>query len=414
MILGLFLLISILGLGLFLFTYEKRSSEEQSGGVSGKAFRQQYYCIDLSDTELNEVKKIDRESKIDNLNINSVRTKLETSPIDEEGYINFYNRKNETMQLWHTGEDKWGVSYIPIPGIDMYEIETSFEDAFGLLKRFAKEEVLRSSIKSKYDYRVHDLSNGFNKEWVKKYNLTVEDVLNKNDSYSFGSYSTKAKILRDGFGYSKEEARETIEKNYNFNEQDVLNRADLGNPDAYSATIDLLKNLYDYDLASAQLAAEWKMRNMLAELFNSKSVEEICLYNYEAVDKIESIPFIPDKAKKWLLQDLHGYTESEARDFVQTYEQETRNIKLNKDKRKIKQKIKELQGDIPSDSREPIPEDVQNQVWNRDGGKCVKCGSKEKLEFDHIIPFSKGGANTARNLQLLCEKCNRSKSNNIG
>ena len=65
-------------------------------------------------------------------------------------------------------------------------------------------------------------------------------------------------------------------------------------------------------------------------------------------------------------------------------------------------------------SREPIPQEIQDKVWNRDGGKCVKCGSREKLEFDHIIPFSKGGSNTYRNLQLLCEKCNRLKSNKIG
>lgn len=60
-----------------------------------------------------------------------------------------------------------------------------------------------------------------------------------------------------------------------------------------------------------------------------------------------------------------------------------------------------------------ISSSVQDRVWKRDEGKCVKCGSNEKLEFDHIIPFSKGGANTYRNIQLLCEKCNRSKSDNF-
>ena len=61
-----------------------------------------------------------------------------------------------------------------------------------------------------------------------------------------------------------------------------------------------------------------------------------------------------------------------------------------------------------------ISEEVRDSVWNRDGGKCVQCGSNENLEFDHIIPFSKGGANTKRNIQLLCESCNRAKSDNIG
>lgn len=64
--------------------------------------------------------------------------------------------------------------------------------------------------------------------------------------------------------------------------------------------------------------------------------------------------------------------------------------------------------------REPIPQDIMDQVWNRDGGKCVKCGSQENLEFDHIIPHSKGGANSYRNLQILCKKCNIEKSNKIG
>lgn len=59
--------------------------------------------------------------------------------------------------------------------------------------------------------------------------------------------------------------------------------------------------------------------------------------------------------------------------------------------------------------REPIPSNVRHEVWRRDQGRCVSCGSVERLEFDHLIPWSKGGSNTARNLQLLCEVCNRKK-----
>ena len=63
--------------------------------------------------------------------------------------------------------------------------------------------------------------------------------------------------------------------------------------------------------------------------------------------------------------------------------------------------------------RESISEAVRHEVWRRDGGACVDCGSRERLEFDHIIPFSKGGSNTARNLELRCEVCNRAKSDRI-
>jgi len=64
-------------------------------------------------------------------------------------------------------------------------------------------------------------------------------------------------------------------------------------------------------------------------------------------------------------------------------------------------------------SRERILDDVKVAVWRRDKGACVRCGSREKLEYDHIIPVSKGGSNTARNIELLCQKCNREKTNKI-
>ena len=67
-----------------------------------------------------------------------------------------------------------------------------------------------------------------------------------------------------------------------------------------------------------------------------------------------------------------------------------------------------------STRKRDISQGVKDKVWNRDGGKCTECGSNQDLEFDHIIPFSKGGANTYRNIQLLCEKCNRKKSDKIG
>ena len=64
-------------------------------------------------------------------------------------------------------------------------------------------------------------------------------------------------------------------------------------------------------------------------------------------------------------------------------------------------------------SRESIPDEVKIFVWQRDGGKCVNCSTNKTLEFDHIIPIALGGSNSARNLQILCENCNRSKGASI-
>ncbi|MDR0509756.1 MAG: HNH endonuclease [Rikenellaceae bacterium] len=72
----------------------------------------------------------------------------------------------------------------------------------------------------------------------------------------------------------------------------------------------------------------------------------------------------------------------------------------------------ELFGEQPK--RPPIPKEVVDAVYTRDGGRCVYCGSIQNIHIDHIIPFSKGGATNVENLQLLCQKCNLEKSNKIG
>jgi hypothetical protein len=65
-------------------------------------------------------------------------------------------------------------------------------------------------------------------------------------------------------------------------------------------------------------------------------------------------------------------------------------------------------------SRRIIPSRVKLEVWLRDAGKCVKCGATDELHFDHIIPFSRGGASiTVDNVQLLCARHNLAKSARI-
>ncbi len=64
---------------------------------------------------------------------------------------------------------------------------------------------------------------------------------------------------------------------------------------------------------------------------------------------------------------------------------------------------------VPSVSRY-ISDPVKEEVFERDGGQCAKCGSTRDLQFDHVIPYSRGGSSNAANIQLLCGDCNRAKS----
>lgn len=60
-----------------------------------------------------------------------------------------------------------------------------------------------------------------------------------------------------------------------------------------------------------------------------------------------------------------------------------------------------------------IPYEIRSRVWLRDGRRCKRCGATSQLEFDHVIPISKGGSSTENNIEVLCRKCNREKRDQI-
>lgn len=145
----------------------------------------------------------------------------------------------------------------------------------------------------------------------------------------------------------------------------------------------------------------------LQEMFGLNYDEFLLLTNDIALDAIE-------RGADWT--DLDSYITGEA--YTKWYKENKLpdDLKLKKELEELDKEIEALDKEFDgSDNRvRHISQDVKDKVWNRDGGQCIQCGNNQNIEFDHIIPFSKGGSNTYRNIQLLCQDCNRQKSDSIG
>ncbi len=76
-------------------------------------------------------------------------------------------------------------------------------------------------------------------------------------------------------------------------------------------------------------------------------------------------------------------------------------------------KIRAAEEEVERGRRERLPDEVRAAVWHRDDGRCVRCGAEQELQFDHVIPFSRGGSNAVENIQILCGPCNRTKGDSI-
>jgi len=57
---------------------------------------------------------------------------------------------------------------------------------------------------------------------------------------------------------------------------------------------------------------------------------------------------------------------------------------------------------------------LKNQVLERDGWRCQKCGSFENLQVHHLEARSRLGHDTMTNLLTLCAVCHRKSHWNLG
>ena len=68
-------------------------------------------------------------------------------------------------------------------------------------------------------------------------------------------------------------------------------------------------------------------------------------------------------------------------------------------------------------SRFKASTDQFDYFWQRDGFRCVACGTRgddvKEWHVDHIIPRSAGGADLQENCQAICGRCNSRKGKRV-
>ena len=54
-----------------------------------------------------------------------------------------------------------------------------------------------------------------------------------------------------------------------------------------------------------------------------------------------------------------------------------------------------------------ISKKVKDLVWERDGGKCIVCGSRYAMPNSHFIRRSQNGRGIPENIVTMCQSCHR-------
>lgn len=124
------------------------------------------------------------------------------------------------------------------------------------------------------------------------------------------------------------------------------------------------------------------------------------------------LPFVPNLQRYWfyknyllwvnrncISRDDYNYIKLKVDEFI---------LHGNEEFARLKNKVNRLKELTLSsgNKRIQISNEICSFVLKRDCEECVICGSKVNLQFDHILPVSKGGNNEPENLRVLCRDCN--------
>ncbi|MCB0391859.1 MAG: HNH endonuclease, partial [Bdellovibrionales bacterium] len=100
--------------------------------------------------------------------------------------------------------------------------------------------------------------------------------------------------------------------------------------------------------------------------------------------------------------------ELDSKDQDNKYQDRKVHEKRNHKRRDLESRnLTKMNNQIKSQNPRYISKKLKYHIWQRDSGKCTKCGSRQHLNVDHVKPVALGGEANSENLRLLCQPCNQ-------
>lgn len=130
--------------------------------------------------------------------------------------------------------------------------------------------------------------------------------------------------------------------------------------------------------------------------------EKILAYNHYYQDKVQADPVLRERRNALQRKQWAEYQKEKPSWFVEMRQRYSR----SKGKRISNLEYLRRRRDK---TRGNFSYEEWMEILDKYGHRCLACGSKERLEADHIVPLALGGTNTVDNIQPLCRTCNASK-----
>lgn len=216
----------------------------------------------------------------------------------------------------------------------------------------------------------------------------INKQLQFKKSYKSKSAVSKANLDSAGIQYISENLKsvESLISEYNRCEKLYI--------DYFNKTWDILNTNFDYTNIKLNKFLFPSTDNF--KKLESKMIDKIIFKDKNKLSLYVYVYYTSPKGKNHWFKD-YEYSCREIANLLNTIKQHEEYMKSAKYQRSI------------------LTDSLRYDVFKRDNFTCQICGAsfKEdgaKLEVDHIIPISKGGKTEMKNLQTLCIRCNRGKS----